>query len=132
MGHECNNEKLFDVLTEGQNVMFEKLDTISSTLQAVAVQHNEIQHLRKDVDILRTSSDEIDARVTHMEQQLLPQKPHMSKKVCEAVVIAVSISAAVAIFWLFSFIAMNHIKGFIKFRQGALYHIEYVKRVLNV
>lgn len=132
MTHECHNEKLFDILTDGQNKMFEKLDTISSTLQAVAVQHNEIQHLRRDVDILRASSDEIDARVTHVEQKLLPQKPHMSKKVCEAIVIAISISAAVAIFWLFSYIAMNHIRGFIKFKQGALYHIECIKRVMDV
>ena len=132
MSHDCNKEKLFDVLTEGQNKMFEKLDTISSTLQAVAVQHNEIQHLRKDVDILRVACGELDSRVDVIEQQMQPKKPHMGNKICEAVVIAVSISAAVAIFWLFSYIAMNHIKGFIKFRQGASYHIESAKKVMDV
>ena len=107
LAHECDKEHLIKITIAGQKKIFEKLDAMGETLRAVAVQQNEIQHIRRDLDELKLACDKRHAKT--------PEP--VSKRLVEAIMVGVAVSASLAVFWLFAYIGFVNVKGFLNFQQ---------------
>lgn len=131
-GNERDKEKLYDYLVDGQKEIFNKLNDINDTLKQVAVQQNEISHLRTDLDETKDAIKEVkdiakedreaaDLRFTEIEKAC--DKRHVAprqtllERVFHAVAIAIAVSAATAVFWLFLWIGYKNVNGFLQFKQ---------------
>ena len=51
--HTCDKGEVFALMADGQKAIFVKLDIMSKSLESVAVQKNEIEHINKELANLR-------------------------------------------------------------------------------
>jgi len=114
--HECDKEQLIKLTIDGQTAIFKELKDINQTLRTVAVQQNEIQHLRKDVDEIKEVCNW--RHETPSEPPQAEEQPSLAKRAGEIVVLTIAGSAALAVFWLFAYVGFINVRGFLDFQQN--------------
>jgi len=125
-GHDCDKEQVLNLLADGQKGIFKKLDEMNRTLQQVAVQQNEIRHLRIDIEEVKETIKEdreaVELRFTEIEkaceQRHTVPKQTLMERIFHAVAIAIAVSAATAIFWLFVWIGYQSMPDFLQFKKN--------------
>jgi hypothetical protein len=107
MAHnDCDKGPVLDILVEGQKALFDKLETINGTLQQVAVQKNELEHM--------------DKRVTAIELKCLSHKngdKGFGTRVWQTAVLAVVAAAAVSFVGLFSFTLYRNTPAYMDYQK---------------
>lgn len=116
MPHECDKEQLIQLTIDGQTAIFKELKDINQTLRTVAVQQNEIQHLRKEVDEIKEVCNR--RHETPSEPPQAEEQSSLANRVKDAVVLTIATSAALAVFWLFAYVGFINVRGFLDFQQN--------------
>lgn len=121
--HKCNKGAVLEILVGGQEKIFNKLDDMTAVLQNVAVQQNEINHIKEDVAGLKEHNAKQDARIDALEKDRQPQEPQKEPlwiQVRNAVIITLSVLTATFIFGLTAYIGLKNLPGYVDFQRSQI------------
>ena len=123
--HGCDKGPVLDILKDGQEAIFGELKGIREILTDVAVQQNEIKHIkaRQEAQTAETAAqtaaiNALALRVTAMEQTHQQASQSLWPKLRDSVLIAAATAAVLFILGLFAFIAYDNIANYRDFQRG--------------
>lgn len=111
----CDKTQVIEMIVDGQAAIFNKLDGIRDILEGVAVQKIEIDHIKLDVDKIKTEMAFITQRCGENHVKI-PQST-MTKAI-NAAIVGVVASAAICLFWFTAYIAYINLPGFFTARNN--------------
>lgn len=113
-------EQLQKLLIDGQTRIFQELDEIKITLNAVAVQKNEIEHINETLENLKAVDDDHERRIKQNELTCLKQhgpSPSLVIRVRDNVVIAVVVGGVIFALSVFGFLVMKTLPEYFDFQH---------------
>ena len=120
--HDCDKGMLFDVLVDGQKEIFGELKGMNKALTEVAVQQNELQHMRRDINNMKDATDkhekQIDALEMSCERRHGPPVKTLLQTIKEDVIRAAALAACLLVISLFAYIGWKNSGDFFKFQRG--------------
>ena len=93
--HTCDKGEVFALMADGQKAIFVKLDIMSKSLESVAVQKNEIEHINKELANLR--------EVYNADPTTL----------CSQIVNDISRASALFLFCVLAYTLFNNVPGYV-------------------
>lgn len=119
--HACDKGPMLDLLEKGQAKIFDKLDNLTETLQAVAVQKNDLDHMKGELSEIKLSNVERDRRIGKVEKRCqlnhLEDSKSLLRKAGEASFIAAAVIATGFVISLTAYIGFKNVQDYFDFQR---------------